>query len=61
MEGTPTSLSKMPLSSPESWVRLNVGGKIFATTKMTLMKDPQSFLARISKDGDLESIKVNTF
>jgi BTB/POZ domain len=59
MEVNPTSLSKRPLSSPESWVRLNVGGTVFATTRTTLMKDPQSFLCRISKDDELESLKVS--
>ena len=51
--------SARPLASPDSWVRLNVGGTVFATTRTTLMKDPQSFLCRISKDDELESLKVN--
>ena len=57
---TPAPLSGRPLASPESWVRLNVGGTVFATTRTTLMKDPQSFLCRISKDDELESLKVGS-
>ena len=53
--------TRRPLATPESWVRLNVGGTVFATTRTTLMKDPQSFLCRISKDGELESLKVRFF
>ncbi|KAH7722973.1 BTB/POZ domain-containing protein KCTD5-like protein [Aphelenchoides avenae] len=29
------------------WIRLNVGGKTFQTTKLTLRKYPESFLARL--------------
>jgi len=39
-----------------SWVKLNVGGTIFLTTKTTLMKEPESFLARlVREDPDLPS------
>ena len=49
-----------PLASLASWVRLNVGGTIFATTRSTLAKDPHSFLYRVCRsDDDLESNKVN--
>lgn len=40
------------------WVRLNVGGTCFLTTKTTLSRDPNSFLARLIQDGDLISDKV---
>ena len=42
------------------WVRLNVGGTCFLTTKTTLSRDPTSFLARlIQEDSDLISDKVS--
>jgi len=36
------------------WVRLNVGGTVFMTTKTTLSKDPKSFLCRICQSDDGE-------
>lgn len=45
----------------QQWVRLNVGGTYFLTTKTTLARDPNSFLFRlIQKDSDLKSDKVRT-
>ena len=42
-----------------SWVKLNVGGKTFLTTKTSLTKEPESFLARIAREEpDLPSDKV---
>jgi len=50
-----------PLASLASWVRLNVGGTVFATTITTLAKDPNSFLYRICRtDDNLDSHKDNT-
>ncbi|KAH7676057.1 potassium channel tetramerization domain containing 5-like protein, partial [Aphelenchoides avenae] len=33
-----------------AWIQLNIGGKVFETTRKTLCRDPESFLARL--DGD---------
>lgn len=46
---------------PQNWVKLNVGGTCFLTTKTTLSRDPNSFLARLIQDGDLISDKVSDF
>lgn len=42
------------------WVKLNVGGTCFLTTKTTLAKDPNSFLYRlVQEDSDLISDRVS--
>lgn len=42
------------------WVRLNVGGTYFVTTKQTLCREPKSFLFRLCQDHpDLDSDKVS--
>ncbi|XP_002163777.1 BTB/POZ domain-containing protein KCTD5 [Hydra vulgaris] len=42
----------------KSWVKLNVGGKVFLTTKTTLLKEPDCFLGRLAtEDPDLPSDK----
>ncbi len=43
------------------WVKLNIGGISFTTTKTTLCKENNSFLSRLCQDDpDLPSLKVNT-
>lgn len=43
----------------KEWVKLNVGGTVFLTTKTTLAKDPNSFLNRlVQEDSDLISDRV---
>lgn len=60
---SPHSLSPVPstgkLRKNPNWVRLNVGGTIFMTTKTTLARDPRSFLYRLcQEDSHLETDKV---
>lgn len=54
---SPNMLTKQ---GSNQWVRLNVGGSIFLTTKTTLSRDPNSFLARLIQDSDLISDKDET-
>jgi hypothetical protein len=42
------------------WIKLNVGGTVFMTTRTTLSKDSNSFLFRLIQDEpDLNTDKVN--
>ena len=46
------------------WVRLNIGGQYFITTKTTLCKNPQSFFYKLCQDDlsiGLTTDKVNSF
>lgn len=48
------------MNENKQWVKLNVGGTYFLTTKTTLARDPNSFLYRlVQEDSDLISDKVN--
>ncbi|KOB71538.1 putative BTB/POZ domain-containing protein KCTD5 [Operophtera brumata] len=45
--------------SSKQWVKLNVGGTYFLTTKTTLSRDPNSFLYRlVQEDSDLISDRL---
>ncbi|CAG7827371.1 unnamed protein product [Allacma fusca] len=46
--------------STNNWVRLNVGGTIFQTTRMTLSRDPTSFLAKLIEQTEHDSCKDDT-
>lgn len=61
VKSNPSSPSE-PVDKPGSrWVRLNVGGTYFITTKQTLCRDPKSFLFRLcQEDPDLDSDKDET-
>ncbi|KAI6076653.1 BTB/POZ domain-containing protein KCTD5 isoform X4 [Aix galericulata] len=49
-----------PGAVPGKWVRLNVGGTCFLTTRQTLCRDPKSFLFRLCQaDPDLDSDKMH--
>lgn len=53
----PASLASR--KSADEWVKLNIGGTVFLTTKTTLCKEKDSFLARLcQKDPDLPSLQV---
>ncbi|CAG9802605.1 unnamed protein product [Chironomus riparius] len=44
-------------TSLDKWIKLNVGGNLFMTSRETLLKDPNSMLARLISDSDLISDK----
>ncbi|XP_042293664.1 BTB/POZ domain-containing protein KCTD5 isoform X2 [Sceloporus undulatus] len=49
---------RCPAPAPGKWVRLNVGGTCFLSTRQTLCRDPRSFLFRLCQAGpDLDSDK----
>ncbi|PNI91384.1 KCTD5 isoform 2 [Pan troglodytes] len=55
-----SALAQRP-GSVSKWVRLNVGGTYFLTTRQTLCRDPKSFLYRLCQaDPDLDSDKDET-
>jgi hypothetical protein len=42
--------SQASIASKSEWVKLNVGGQYFLTTKTTLCKNPQSFFYKLCQD-----------
>lgn len=59
-ENSIESNAKLSKSSSNQWVKLNVGGTCFLTTKTTLSRDPNSFLYRLcQEDSDLISDRVS--
>ena len=53
-------LSLKSKSNQTSWVKLNVGGQIFLTTKTTLTKEPNNFLCRLcNEEADLPTDRVS--
>lgn len=43
---------RLDLALSKMWIRLNVGGTIFLTTRHTLCREANSFLARLCKEDD---------
>ena len=55
---TPFNAMAETANDPSCWIKLNVGGTVFLTTKPTLAKDKKSFLHRLcQEDPDLPSLK----
>jgi len=54
--GGVTNGGSVPGTPTDDWIRLNVGGTLFTTTRSTLSKDAKSFFHRLCQ-GELESQK----
>ncbi|XP_039209052.1 BTB/POZ domain-containing protein KCTD17 isoform X2 [Crotalus tigris] len=55
-----SSQQPLPPSSRGKWVRLNVGGTVFLTTKQTLCREQKSFLCRLCQGEELQSDRDET-
>lgn len=49
----------LPSSNRSKWVRLNVGGTVFLTTRQTLCREQKSFLCRLCQGEELQSDRVS--
>ncbi|NXT23702.1 KCD17 protein, partial [Syrrhaptes paradoxus] len=49
-----------PSGSQAKWVRLNVGGTVFLTTKQTLCREQKSFLCHLCQGEELQSDRDET-
>ncbi|XP_069712586.1 BTB/POZ domain-containing protein KCTD17 isoform X1 [Phaenicophaeus curvirostris] len=49
-----------PAGTQAKWVRLNVGGTVFLTTRQTLCREQKSFLCRLCQGEDLQSDRDET-
>lgn len=48
------------ISRKNEWIKLNIGGTHFMTSRTTLQREPKSFLHRLCQDDpDLPSDKVS--
>ncbi|XP_065689182.1 BTB/POZ domain-containing protein KCTD17 isoform X4 [Patagioenas fasciata] len=50
----------LPAGTAAKWVRLNVGGTIFLTTRQTLCREQKSFLCRLCQGEELQSDRDET-
>ncbi|KAL8221964.1 UNVERIFIED_CONTAM: BTB/POZ domain-containing protein kctd17, partial [Gekko kuhli] len=50
----------LPSSNRSKWVRLNVGGTVFLTTRQTLCREQKSFLCRLCQGEELQSDRDET-
>ncbi|KAM6213778.1 BTB/POZ domain-containing protein KCTD17 isoform 1-T1 [Sarcoramphus papa] len=50
----------LPASTQAKWVRLNVGGTVFLTTRQTLCREQKSFLCRLCHGEELQSDRDET-
>ncbi|UYV76519.1 KCTD5 [Cordylochernes scorpioides] len=58
---TSSEMEDRETSRNKEWIRLNVGGTYFLSTRTTLCRDPNSFLSRLcQEDPDLNSDKDET-
>ncbi|XP_010188342.1 PREDICTED: BTB/POZ domain-containing protein KCTD17 [Mesitornis unicolor] len=52
--------TQAPAGTQAKWVRLNVGGTVFLTTRQTLCREQKSFLCRLCQGEELQSDRDET-